>query len=284
MSQGKAVWRRWWFWVPLVLVMLVIAGIAGATLDESAAPSQSPVVVTTSPATLTPSVVPEPGIKLIDVIGLPVDKAESRLNADAREANLSLNIVIERKYSHEHAGTVFQMFPSPGTLVHLGDEISLLVAKVIPRVPNVINEKVSSASHTLEQLGYSVKSRGKVSDQPKDTVLSQSVPPGKRAIPGETTIILTVAKPPPGWYVAVFGSGSAMVTWGDIGSTSQETVALPWSTKVSAGGAFNVVTVLAQRQSGSSGSITCEIIHNGRIVKKATSSGPYAICTATHST
>ena len=114
-------------------------------------------------------------------------------------------------------------------------------------------------------------------------MLAQSVPPGTQAIPERTTVTLTIAKPPPGWYVAVVGSGSALVTWGTISGSSQVTVGLPWSTKVSVDFTFDVVTVVAQRQSGGSGSITCEVIHDGRVVERKTSSGAYAVCTATAS-
>jgi hypothetical protein len=78
--------------------------------------------------------------------------------------------------------------------------------------------------------------------------------------------------------VKVGGSGRAMVTYGNIGSTSQKTVTLPWSTTISVK-SFDVATLLAQRQSGGGGTITCELdTTDGTVLQHSSASGPYAIC------
>jgi hypothetical protein len=87
------------------------------------------------------------------------------------------------------------------------------------------------------------------------------------------------------WAVKVDGtSGRAMVTWGNIGATHQATVSLPWRHRVPVDGSFDVVTIVGQRQSGGTGRIVCLVLHNGVIVQRARSSGPYAVCQASEST
>jgi hypothetical protein len=80
-------------------------------------------------------------------------------------------------------------------------------------------------------------------------------------------------------------SGSAAtvdVTYQDAdGDTAQQSgVRVPWSHSVGRGSDFLYIS--AQNQ-GSSGSVTCSIRNNGRVVKQATSSGAYVICTASMS-
>lgn len=73
-----------------------------------------------------------------------------------------------------------------------------------------------------------------------------------------------------------------MVTWIANDNTRQVTVSLPFSARVQGGGLFDVISMNAQRQQGDAGSITCQIIDFGEVVKKATSSDPYSICSVTY--
>jgi hypothetical protein len=110
---------------------------------------------------------------------------------------------------------------------------------------------------------------------------SQSAPDGTTtaatALSGSTATTAT----PPGTFISVSGSGSALVTSLSNGNERQVTVDLPFTTQVEEGGSFDVIVMSAQRQLGDSGSITCEIIVDGQVVKKSTSSGPYSICSVT---
>ena len=103
-------------------------------------------------------------------------------------------------------------------------------------MPNVVRLGVYKATDNLKSAGYTVKVRRVISSEPEGRVLSQSVGPGKRLVPSRTTITLTVAKPQPGVFVLVTGSGSAMVTILDGNlSTHQVTVSLPYEVKVASG-------------------------------------------------
>jgi PASTA domain-containing protein len=231
-----------------------------------------------------------PTIEAPKLIGLSLAKAKAALQraADAAGGGASLELRTSLKYSSKLKGTVIGVEPNeyekPGTEIPSGNTVTLVLAKTIPTVPNVLGLQADKATRELKDKGYSVRTKSTISTDPAGSVLAQSIRGGTKAIPERTTVKLTVAKPPPGYYVRVLGSGSALVTWGDIGTTHQVTVSLPFTTKVPSAGSFNVVTVVAQRSSGDGGSITCQIIHSGRVVKSATSSGAYAVCTASKST
>ncbi|MEX0754001.1 MAG: hypothetical protein WD556_02645 [Actinomycetota bacterium] len=76
----------------------------------------------------------------------------------------------------------------------------------------------------------------------------------------------------------VTGSGSALVTWGTSGSTSQKTFQLPFRDRVVFDG-FDVASVNAQLDG--SGKITCRVIVNGAVTEEGNGSGQFATCSAT---
>jgi len=80
-----------------------------------------------------------------------------------------------------------------------------------------------------------------------------------------------------GWAVRVKGGGRALVTWGTWRGTSQVRVDLPWRHSVRVG-AFDVVTVAGQRESGGPGKIVCAVLHGGVVVAREVGRGPYAAC------
>jgi hypothetical protein len=275
-----------------VAAVAVFGALSAPADDETPAPAArqtqgaSAADSPTPQQTAQPSPLAEPvTITVPDVVGLPLRKArvaiQEAVDAAGGDATLRLEVVTE--YSSEAGGTVLDSTPA-GIELESGGTIRLTVAEPLPTVPNVVGLMADRATRELEDLGFTVRTRQQVSEsESRGTVLSQSVAPGEQVDPGEGAVVLTLAKPPQGWFVRVEGSGSALVTWGNIGGTSQQTVTLPWSVHVDVDGGFDVVTIVAQRNSGSSGSITCEVIHSGRVVERNVSSGPYAVCTASAS-
>ena len=81
-----------------------------------------------------------------------------------------------------------------GAEAELGSTITLLVAKPLPVIPNVVGDKLRAARRTLERRGFEVRKEG--SSQPKDTVIRQSPEGGTSARPGRV-VTLVVAKPLP---------------------------------------------------------------------------------------
>ena len=78
--------------------------------------------------------------------------------------------------------------------------------------------------------------------------------------------------------IRVEGRGSALISYGAGGNQSQTTERLPWSTKVSAD-TVSGIAVVAQRNEGGSGTISCSIISGGSTVASQSSSGAYAVVT-----
>jgi hypothetical protein len=269
----------------LILVLLVIAGLtAPEQVETTSAVTSSPSISSPSSSpTYSPSPIPSPvQVKIPKMIGMTLEEARAALqeavNAAGGDASLSLETL--KRYSSAPQGTVLASGPAAGVRVDSESTVRLTLAKSIPAVPNVVNLSGDKAKRDLEKLGYTVRTKFQESSAAKGVVLAQSVPAETRKIPERTVIVLTLARPPQGWFVHVEGSGSALVTWGNISGTSQQTVSLPWTAQVHRNGSFDVVTVVAQRQSGDSGSIVCEVIHSGRVVKRSVSSGGYAVCTA----
>jgi hypothetical protein len=279
----------------VVVVAVVAAGIAvaaGSAEDDVRDPPPSPSTVLTAAPSPTstptpwPSVSPLLQVTVPDVVGDSLKEARRRLAGAVRDAGegAELDIDVAYTYTDKAVGTVLSSGPAAGVEIESGSTVLLTVAKAPPTVPNVVGLQVARATRALEDIGFTVRTKQQVSSEVKGTVIAQAPVAGTRLVPGERAVVLTVAKPPQGWYIRVLGSGSALVTWGNIGGTSQQTVALPFSAKVGAGGSFNVISVVAQRNAGDSGSITCQIVHTGRVVKQSTSSGAYAVCSASKST
>lgn len=290
--QNPPMWKRWWAWVAFVVVALLVIGGLDESGKRQAASTPSATASPPSPslATLGPSPTPsqDPDVKAPSVLGLKLSAAKAAYTKAAKAAGSGATLFAVGggfRYSSQPRGTVVAVNPNTwakkGTRIPSGSTVFLILAKPIPTVPYVLNEQAKKAAKELRTRGYTVRTKTAISSQPKGRVLAQSVPGGKTAIPDQTTIVLTVAKPAPGYFITVLGSGSALVTWGNIGSTHQVTVGLPFTARVSTNGSFDVITVLAQRSLGDGGSITCEIIYSGRAVKKSTSSGAYSICSAT---
>lgn len=297
---SEPVWKRWWFWaIAGVVVLIGISEIApGATSHSpatvAATPSPAPSPTPNLSPTPTPSSSPSVTVVLVkgpDVIGLYKGQAEAAIQqaVNHSQAGARLSLRYSNGYSRAPAGSVISasaytrsgLGPIAGKLIPSGNVIHLVLARPIPIVPDVVGEPLSAATREMKHRGYTVRTRQKESTLPQGQVLAQSVAAGSRKIPGGT-IVLTVAKPQPGVFIQVIGSGSALITWieGDF-DEHQVTENLPFTTRVSTGGAFSTITMSAQRQLGDSGSITCEIISFGKVVKKSTSSGPYTICSVT---
>jgi beta-lactam-binding protein with PASTA domain len=217
------------------------------------------------------------------VVGMRASEArraiDERVGAAGEGASLDVDVV--HKFTAAGVGTVLSTAPAAGVEVDSGSSVRLTVGRPLPAMPDVVGLRVDGARRELTELGLTVRTRRQATfTEKRETVLVQSIQPGVKVIPAKTTVVLTYAKPPEGWFVRVEGTGTALVTWGNIGGTSQATVSLPWSVHVGTSGSYDVVTVVAQRQSGSSGAITCEVIESGFVEERNVASGPYAVCSA----
>jgi hypothetical protein len=198
MSRGKKAALLIAAGVFILFVSGVVISSLGAPTEE-AAPSGNgvpEVSVAETPVAVT--------IEAPKLLGLSVKEAKAALQQAVNEAggDASLELAVERGYSSKPAGSVTDWLigglPNYGNAdIESGDTITLVIAKAIPSMPNVVDMEVRDATARLEARGYAVETKKKGSSLPPGTVLAQSVPPGKRAIPDQTTVRLTVAKVPP---------------------------------------------------------------------------------------
>jgi serine/threonine-protein kinase len=150
--------------------------IAGAKLAKN-----SPVQITVSTG--------PPEVQVPNVIG------KNRDDAVATLANAGLTYTVVSVHSGKPPDTVTGQFPHPGTKVKKGSKVQINVSsgpQPVP-VPNVVGQSFDQASATLQNAGFGVKRTNVDSDQPADTVVSQS--PSGSAAPG-ATITLSVSKGP----------------------------------------------------------------------------------------
>jgi serine/threonine-protein kinase len=131
----------------------------------------------------------KPKVAVPGVIGKTRDDAVSTLTS----AGLKAKVV--EIHSSKTPDSVTGQFPQAGTKVLRGSEVQINVStgpKPVS-VPNVVGLTYDQASSTLQSQGFGVKRVNVDSNQPKDTVVSQS--PSGTAPPG-ASITLSVSKGP----------------------------------------------------------------------------------------
>ena len=198
-SKSRPIWKRGWFWVVVLVVILIagsaaglIAAGAGGSQTEAEAGSPSAAIIATptaSPTTASP--IPHTA-RVPNVIGKRIDNATSSLEA------VGFVVVVEERLTNAAPeGGVLRQSELPGSRIEVGNTITLTVAKPLPKIPNVVGKTLANARRTLKNAGFEV---GKVTQQTsskrKGTVISQSPDGGTSARPGRTVSLVT-AKPAP---------------------------------------------------------------------------------------
>lgn len=201
-----------------------------------------------------------PQVTVPEIVGSELEAAITQLSALGLEFNCNCIRVGEL--------FVGSVSPAPGTTLEPGSNVELVVGV---KAPNLVGMNVADARAALSDRMLSFKVVG----NSNSAITSQSVPPDT-IVAKNSTITVTVDDILMEYRVT--GNGSiAMVTWAAPGSFSisqDGNASLPWSMSFprtsSSGGNFN-----AQILDGSS--ITCQIIHDGKVVREATSTGMYAV-------
>jgi eukaryotic-like serine/threonine-protein kinase len=132
-----------------------------------------------------------PQVTVPDVTGESVEEAVQRL-ADAK-----LKARPVRVDSDEEVGTVVSQTPTSGARVDEGARVRINVSKG-PQpvaVPNVTGHSFATANSELQAVGFAVARHDVESNEPKDTVVSQSPSAGTYQAPG-TKITVDVSKGP----------------------------------------------------------------------------------------
>lgn len=118
--------------------------------------------------------------------------------AFALERKFGWNVNVERRFSEARAGIVIDQSPSEGTMMRYRAPFTVVVAKPIPRVPDLSGLAKDVAAQQVRSGGWNVAFIDQVSDGKPGRVISASPSPGSSLLPGET-ITLTISKkaPPP---------------------------------------------------------------------------------------
>jgi serine/threonine-protein kinase len=178
-----------------VVVILIAAGvgIAETTQTEAEAGSPSPATSATTTPSPTPSPTPETE-SVPDVDGNSVDDATSELEA----AGFSVSVET-RLTNSAPKDTVLSQSEPAGSVLELGETVTLTVAKPFPKIPRVVGKTLANAKHSLKNAGFEVgKVTQQTSSQRKGTVISQSPDGGTSARPGrEVSLVTAKAKPAP---------------------------------------------------------------------------------------
>ncbi|HUK93566.1 MAG TPA: PASTA domain-containing protein, partial [Gaiellaceae bacterium] len=157
----------------------------GVVFDQN--PLAGSKLAKNSPVQITVSNGP-PQVAVPNVIGKTRDDAVGTLT------NAGLTFIVVSHHSSKPPDTVTGQFPHAGTKVKKGSKVQINVSTG-PQpvaVPNVVGQPFDQASATLQNAGFGVKRTDVASDQPADTVVSESP---TSAAPG-STITLSVSKGP----------------------------------------------------------------------------------------
>ncbi|HET8528804.1 MAG TPA: Stk1 family PASTA domain-containing Ser/Thr kinase [Gaiellaceae bacterium] len=121
----------------------------------------------------------------------------NQTNAVARLTKLGLKVKTREVPSPKPAGTVTAQDPPQGTKVEVGSVVWINIAKGPQPVslPDVRGQPISQAAATLEALGFKVATTPVDSQEPPNTVVDMSPPPGQSAGKG-SIVTLTISKGP----------------------------------------------------------------------------------------
>jgi resuscitation-promoting factor RpfB len=184
-------WKRPWFWAAVAAVLVIAFGANSAEQAPDQAAPKPTAEVTTSPTTT-----PTPSPTTVEVVVPDVEGQSVKSATKALEAE-ELAVVVRSKLTDTaREGTVLNQSVEPGATLEAGRAVVLLVAKALPRIPNVVGDKLAAARRTLENRSFEVRVKRETSSRPKDTVIRQSPATGTSARPGRT-VLLVVAKPAP---------------------------------------------------------------------------------------
>jgi beta-lactam-binding protein with PASTA domain/tRNA A-37 threonylcarbamoyl transferase component Bud32 len=132
-----------------------------------------------------------PTFTVPNVVNQTVSQATQTLQTQGLTARLTFQT------NPAQPNTVFAQRPAPPTKVHRGDSVTLFVSSGPGQVklPDVTGQSVSAATATLQALGLSVSVQHSASNQPVNTVISESPVAGTQVNKG-STVVLTVSSGP----------------------------------------------------------------------------------------
>ena len=159
---------------------------------------QAPDTVSLPEPPAAQEVVAEPVEVEIPLVGVPSVLGRSLARAESAIGSRNLLVTMTEKFSSEEAGTILNQMPRAGTELEEGEAVVVIVAKPLPRIPDVIGNRLSTARRSLQNQGYDVRVREEVSSLPAGSVISQSPDGNVESRPGRlVTIVVAKAAPAP---------------------------------------------------------------------------------------
>ena len=197
-EQGKKpAWKRWWIWVGIVVIIGIIGSAGDGSKDEGSIENAAPVAGVSSPPSPevvgTPLPSPATPIRRVRVPNVVGDREASGTRT---LESASFTVIVDERYSNQPDGTILDQDLRAGRRADEHSAITLLVAKALPRLPNVIGLGLEHARRALEERGFEVRVVHETSSQRKDSVIRMSPPAGSGSRPG-STVTIVVAKPAP---------------------------------------------------------------------------------------
>lgn len=134
----------------------------------------------------------------VPLVGVPLVLGRSLARAESAIGGRNLSPTMTEKFSDEKPGTILSQSPVTGTELEEGETVALVIAKPLPRVPDVTGNRLSSARRSLQRQGYEVRVSKEVSSLALGSVISQSPRGNVQSRPGRlVTIVIAKAAPAP---------------------------------------------------------------------------------------
>jgi resuscitation-promoting factor RpfB len=161
--------------LPIVLVLLL------GCSDGS--PTAGPSTPTGGQPPTSPGEVDVPNVE-----GRKIRAAERILTEAGLESDST------RAFSKRPQGTVLRQTPESGVQAAVGSLVELVVAKTLPKVPELIGLNQNQASRAVRSRGFQVNVERETSSEPAGTVIAQTPTAGTKARLGRT-ITIVIAEP-----------------------------------------------------------------------------------------
>jgi PASTA domain len=183
-----AIWKQWWVWAIVVVLILIAAGAGIAETMQTGAEEGLP-----SPAAPPTAASPAPETAQVpNVEGESIEDATSELEAAGFVASVATKLT-----NAADPGDVLLQSVTAGSFLEVGGTIGLIVAKAPPTIPNVVGETLANARRALKNAGFEVGNvTQQTSSKKKGTVISQSPDAGTSARPGRAVSLVTAKLTP----------------------------------------------------------------------------------------
>lgn len=134
-------------------------------------------------------------IAVPQITGIELGVARNRVASDRLQIT-----VTERRFSGKPLDTILEQTPAPGTMVHRGDAITVVISAGTEEfsLPDVVGDGLLLARGKLEKLGLQLRVESEASEAVSDTVLATNPAPGVKVRTGDVVRITVASAGPAG--------------------------------------------------------------------------------------